>query len=314
MTTDMNEVVQNPRPLLFGYGGKRKVRYAEARKPGTSRRVYKGRSWSEEERDVLRNFYVTGGLRECTPRLPERTRSSILQEAHRMGFGTHRRWTTAEDQVLTLEWGRTQVSELAKRLGRSEKAIRKHIWQCLDLGKGIPQGCECLTAAAERSGYAVQTLRKVLAHSGIRLTRLVTKHVHRMWYVASKDVDRSVSKWLATEEVATAALRYELAPSTLRCWLREAGIQVPPRYRAHWRVESDVIDRVVVERRAFYSSTESIVEAALRHKIPDTTLARWLHNAGKGQKGRHWRLDPKIVDSVVSQRSRRRNIIEGSKS
>ena len=252
----MSDIAQAPdRPLLFGYGEAKGVKRHFLRQEKRPYNRAKGPSWSEKERDILRSFYVQAGVRACLERLPGKSKGAAMQEARRLGLKTHRRWTSAENMILSEGWGSTPLEKLAQKLDRTERAILKHIWKDLDLGKGIPPGCEGLTAAATRVGFAPQTLRKVLAFSGIKPTRLITKKAGRwkMYHVCKIDVDTAVNLWMATENVASAALRRGLTPGTLRHWLLDAGVEGKPE-RTHWRVQPDVIDRVIAERHALYRS------------------------------------------------------------
>lgn len=226
------------------------------------------------------------------------------------------RWSEEDDALLRRLWdGEHSMEEVAHELGRSDLSV---YWRVRKLGLpcGCPQGYEYLTAAAERTGFTTQQLRKLLAKAHVPIHESITrmKEKRKRWhhFVAPDAVDGVIAKWAQTEVVnAAAGARGMIAP-TLQQWLLDAGYKPPRKKKAHWRLPSSVIDKVVNARRA----VRSVSEHARRVKVDRVTLAGKLREAGVlGEKkpgtGGIVRLSDEIVDQVLVKfpvrRSRTRN-------
>lgn len=170
--------------------------------------------------------------------------------------GYARPWSGHDDQMLRDLWGSYSITWLARKFGRTYTAI---FWRArhLDLQLGCPPGSEYLTAAARRTGYEVQSLRRILAAAGVGLhvahakkrTRRRPRH-----YVDRYEVDWAVAAWMETETLNQAAKRHGMNPATLRRWLLAAiaggaSIPPPPEKGLRWQVPGKAVDRVVLARR-----------------------------------------------------------------
>jgi transposase-like protein len=102
--------------------------------------------------------------------------------------------------------------------------------------------------------FAVADVKTYLALSD---TTRRKKGNARHRYVDPAEVDRAIVEWLDTERPADAARRHGLKPSQLYHWLRSGGIWPKADARPYFcvRLPSDVIDRVVAERRAKKNAT-----------------------------------------------------------
>lgn len=173
---------------------------------------------------------------------------------------TRRHWTVQEDWYLQRAWGEVSPEVLMRRFpDRTWQAIWQHAVGTLGLPRGVPQGYETLRSAAQRTGYAVRQLRKILAFAGVRV---------RHWYgggrtsmhVGGRDLPRNpwcavdpieaneaVARWCRLETVATAARRHGCSSDTLRRMLRAAGLLPPadPIHRIPARLDPAQVDAVL---------------------------------------------------------------------
>jgi transposase-like protein len=166
-------------------------------------------------------------------------------------------WTEHEDRKLVFLWETgLRLSAIANRLQRTPSGIYRRA-QDLGLSVGCPDGFEYIEQAAVRTGYCPATLHRILRFGGV-VTHLSLsdptirrRGYFRRRYVNKDEVDAAVEKWCASEPIAAAAKRHALSDDTLRRWLRDAGVIDPARKdtKAPQRVASDVIDRVIGERR-----------------------------------------------------------------
>jgi hypothetical protein len=221
-----------------------------------------------------------------------------------------RRWTGRDLDMLRNNWGDVTPRELARLLGRSEFAVFLRAVK-LGLRAGCPPGFEYLTEAARRTGYDdTSPLRSVLRWAGVKIRRSFARpnakaHNRPRHIVDSYDVDVAIARWHTTETTTAAARRYDTDCMTLRRLLRRAvaaGVEMPrePKgYNQHWRVPSDIIDRVVAEHR----QTETLNQASRRVGVHHNTLTSWLRAAGvELPRVKPWRLSIATVDAVVAER------------
>jgi hypothetical protein len=93
--------------------------------------------WNEEDLEILRRFYVQGraGAREAVKNLrarrPERSARSIWHKAAKLGVSTRsgkpRPWSRDEQGALLWNAGEKPVEKIARKLGRSVKAVRQRL-------------------------------------------------------------------------------------------------------------------------------------------------------------------------------------------
>ena len=91
--------------------------------------------WDEEDLEILRTHYARGraGAREAVKKLrarrPERSARSIWRKAAELGLSTgsgkHRPWSPEDHGVLKWHAGEKPVEWIARKLGRSVKAVRQ---------------------------------------------------------------------------------------------------------------------------------------------------------------------------------------------
>lgn len=202
---------------------------------------------------MIRSLYPTqtaGGVGA----LLGRCASSVACRAWRLGVRSNKLWTPREDARLRLLWGSESVEGIADRLGRTTVAVYLRA-SSLGVASACPQGFESLKRAAKRTGFAnVKQIRAILAFAGytaaIRDSFSVTRSSkYRHQIVETDIVDAAIAKWMATEPVESAARRLNVKPQTLRRWLSRRLGPKPTRAKRHWRVESEVIERVVAEVR-----------------------------------------------------------------
>jgi transposase-like protein len=264
------------------------------------------RSWTPAEDATLRAHYAEGSARVAA--LTGRSVSSVLMRANRLDLHVRRHWTAAEDAVLVNHWGYRPIAEIAKMAGRTHQATYRRARE-LGIGSGSPQGFEYISAAAGRVGYDPHTLRNILTWAGVRVhdactrendTRRFPRH-----YVESLDVDDAVMKWLATETIASGAVRHGIAGCTLKKWLqaaRAAGVKMSaePGPKEQWRVLSSVIDAVVAERR----TVAPVATVATRLGVSRHNLMLWLRAAGVVRPaGRYWMVTEAVAREVIANRS-----------
>jgi hypothetical protein len=228
-----------------------------------------------------------------------------------MGSRHHRRWTPREDRDLSMSWGLEALSQLARRLGRTPITI---YWRARKLGLrlGAPEGMEYLQHAAARAGYTTGQLRRILRAADVTLrctpSRPDAKRhgrglrpFHRFHYVDPIDVDDAVAAWCRQETTEGAARRHGVCGDTIRRLLLAAGHAPPRRRKAHWRVDPELVDRLVTAAMGL----ASVRAHAFRVGVTRQTLAGWLRAAdvlGGKRMGVEVRLPREVVDRVVAER------------
>lgn len=164
----------------------------------------------------------------------------------------HRPWTRAEDELLRFEWGSARLGDIARKLGRTKRAVYWRAAEVLKLSS-VPAGFETLNAAAIRTGFERRSLRRILEAHGADIIVLSgagikAKRGTKQCIVSRVEVDDAVADWCASETPESAAKRCGVSATTLRQWLRDAGHE-SPFPGAIWRVPTRVIDEVVAQRR-----------------------------------------------------------------
>ena len=104
--------------------------YNKAKKLGLSRKQeYDTTEWTQEELNTLRAGYGNTSIREMQANdLKKHSRHAILGKIRALKLTKQkpaRPWTQQEDDVLQQEYAKTPVSALAKKLKRTEAAIRQ---------------------------------------------------------------------------------------------------------------------------------------------------------------------------------------------
>lgn len=189
-----------------------------------------------------------------------RTPSSIRHRISRLGATVKPRWTEADDERLRFFWDTpTTIPELCAKFGRSAQGICRRARR-LGLQQRVPPGYEFLSHAAERAGFAARTLRRILHWAGVAVHNVRShgmkrrplpvrrKASFRQLYVDPFDVDEAVERWLRTETPGEAARRTGVDATTIRRLLRKAGGDGEPGFRRRWRVDSELLDRLLRER------------------------------------------------------------------
>ncbi len=221
-----------------------------------------------------------------------------------VGGGHRQKWTAHDDDRLRMAWGIQSVTKLAADLDRTRRAVCNRA-EKIGLGLGVPQGFESIYEAALRCGYDRKQIRRILtwAHVCVRPAPSRSGRT-RVRIVEPGDVDAAVGKWCAAETLEDAARRAGVSPTAMRDALSleatrgtiELDRRGPKRW---WRLDPSVVDKVIALR---WGARESCREAALRHGLHQTTIGRWMAEAGlKTRDGeRLWRLDPGEIDRVVA--------------
>lgn len=91
--------------------------------------------WNEEDMDILRAYYAQGragarrAVKELLARHPDWSARSVWYKAAKLGISTRsekpRAWSREEQGVLLWNAGEKPVGKIARKLGRSEKAVRQ---------------------------------------------------------------------------------------------------------------------------------------------------------------------------------------------
>lgn len=221
------------------------------------RRFVPGWHWTAEDIEVLREHYLLDGWETVAARLG-RSRSAVFKKAQCLGLVRERRWTEKEDaEVKQMLADGIGIATIAGRLGRTESGVF-HRARRIGFPTGRPADFEYLYPAAERTGFAPQTLIKIMRAAKMPIRVAQSEPKKRYWparyrrhIVDPIDVDEAVEKWLNTETVGAAERRHGLKYGTLNHALRRAGHKHPPGHRPgqHWRVKSDFVDRFVEEHK-----------------------------------------------------------------
>jgi hypothetical protein len=213
-----------------------------------------GAPWTAEEDARLRARYPRArSLAPLLPLFPGRTACAVFHRARALGLYTARTWTRAEVATLRDGWHEYGPRGLKARLpGRTWFAIRQKA-EALGLPSGVPQGCESLYACAQRTGFHLATLRRVLAAGGVRVrvrypaARSGARHHYH--YVERDEADAAVAAWLATETVRSAAKARGMHPSSLRHVLLRSGVTTLGPKGFALRVPSAAIDAALAAWR-----------------------------------------------------------------
>lgn len=160
-----------------------------------------GLLWTPAEDSIIRDLGKKLEAKEIAARLTGRSEMAVFHRLRKLGLQKRRRWTARDDRRLCVLWGEP-IRTVAKELGRS---ICTTYWRAQKLGLplGVPEGGERLSRAADRSGYAVKTLRVILKWAGVPILRSLCRRALKTkrgtHWVDSDLVDAAVAKWVATD-------------------------------------------------------------------------------------------------------------------
>lgn len=259
-----------------------------------TRMIAAERPWTPDEDDRLRADYLRIGAAPLARALG-RTIGAVYHEANRLGLIRYRPWTDADDTKLRRLWETTAtLRSIARAVGRTTATT---YWRAQKIGLplGVPDGYVYVYQAAVKAGYAVATLWRILAWAGVAIfparsrpskrRGVVVGRRRHFHYVDPFDVEEAVERWCRTESVHQAARTRGLSGETLKRWLVAAGHRPPRKWKAHWRIESQEIDRVVTGRGV------SLRAAAARIGVTRYRLRTALLRAKvKRPAGKLWRV------------------------
>lgn len=216
-----------------------------------------GPPWSPHEDAILREGYPKGGSLPLAKELQGRTLAAIRLRAAKLGLRSvkaYKRWTSNEDRLLRFDWGTLSIDALAEKMNRTPIAIYDRAW-VLGLERGCPQGYERFAVACRRTGYTERQLRRICRFAGLHIRKMAWTRPDRKyrgyphsWVVESPLVDEAIAKWNATETVTGAARARGVGPEWLRDRIVARGYFVWKTCagkKAHWRVKSEDVDRIV---------------------------------------------------------------------
>ncbi len=139
-------------------------------------------------------------------------------------------WTTDEDLSLEFQWGEKRLERIARNLSRTPSAVLNRARQ-MGLGSHR-QGTKTLKGMAERSGYAVSTLKLAAERAGVILRRNVqpdprwARPTSNSWYAISYDQEEAI---LAAIREVFDGDRARYHPSRKGEWGgRARGLDKPP--------------------------------------------------------------------------------------
>ena len=97
----------------FGLSLKDSIYYTTKRKP-----------WTKEEERILKDYYNTVAVQDIHVILPHRSIKTITERARNLGLTTQvKNWSNKEIQYLMDKWGEMTVTNISKKLVRSENAV-----------------------------------------------------------------------------------------------------------------------------------------------------------------------------------------------
>lgn len=163
-------------PVSFRKGREYAPRLSAPRVPG----IHSRRFWSEDEKAIVRRYYPEGGVAPCLAHLPNRTATTIYQQAGKMGLkapGARREMGYAKppenfDEILREEWpkltGRGAVTAFADRLNISRRLLYV---RALNLGLTLPHKKEPNWTEAENA-----LMKRVPLHDTVKASRIFREH------------------------------------------------------------------------------------------------------------------------------------------
>lgn len=208
--------------------------------------------WTDAEKARLRTVYAAGGIHAAMGAFPCCTRDALKVQAVRLRVGRLVAWTDKEDRVLRDSWGGGLTvpgiaRHLHRRCGTKRTPVAVYLRaRKLGLPVGCPQGWEYLSHAAERTGYNVKQLRRILAWAGLDIRRaLVSPHAaakaerEKAHIVIPDDVDDAVARWLKAHTLAEVAQQWGTTTRRASARLRAAGLT--PAGPQQWRLSAEQV-------------------------------------------------------------------------
>jgi len=200
-------------------------------------------------------------------------------------------------------WEELPLATIAERLTRSQRAVYTRAGE-LGLALGCPPGHETITASARRTGYAPQTLRKILLAAQVSLCvprALPSTARCPQQVVEIEAVDRAVASWLSRETPKGAGRRLEVSAALVTNALLAAGHRRPrARKGRRWLLPSATIDAAMA---SYLARGLSVQAHTARLGVNVRTLTKRLRAAGllgPPQPGREQRLTVDQVDAVLA--------------
>jgi hypothetical protein len=148
------------------WGRLRKLRNARGKRPKDQAK------WDEEDLEILRTLYAQGragasqAVKKLLARRPDRKARSVWDKAAELGIsagsGKHRPWSREEQGVLLWNAGEKPVEKIARKLGRSVKAVRQML---------SSRGVSCKVRSPK--GYTLHRVAKLLG---------VSHRIVRVWF------------------------------------------------------------------------------------------------------------------------------------
>lgn len=277
------------------------TRRKRSKQPG---RPFGGRPWDDDDK-VLRRVYSTGGLEAACAALPHRTQSAILNRAWHLRITRKPRITRDERNAVCRMWHRRSPETIARKLGISR--WRLALIASKEGLRSIPRECETMQHAADRSGYPVATLWRILRWHGsyIRSARSPQPRERgtgartSTWHYVDPDhVDAAVAAWIASEAATTSekalAEEYGVSTTLVRSEMRKAGVQRDDRGRLPKDVARETMQR--------WSRTLPVSIAAERLGVHPSTLQMALQDAGheRPAKARQWRVTIEDATAAIA--------------
>lgn len=154
-------------------------------------------------------------------------------------------WTREELAALELKWGTVSLAVLARKLGRTERAVWQRANRC-GLTRGIRQST--LHALGRELGASYDLLLAIVERAGVRplpdstLSQRRRSAGHRQVYYDELRVREAFDTWLGSETMSAAAVRLGVHDSWLKRRLVRAGVYVEARRH---RYLSKVIEAAV---------------------------------------------------------------------
>lgn len=206
-----------------------------------------GNLWTEEEDEAVIAAFEYGGHKAVYEALPHRTPAALIFRIRKHGLGGRQKghWTKDEDVRLRSLWGVDPIANIAKTLKRTPRAVYQRAVHTLGLEATCPEGWEHVTHAAERTGYSVDSLYRILKEANIKLQRAYSNTRERFWIVEKADVDFAVAARGETESLFGAATRRGMSADKLRARLAAIGITPPPRKPPNWQIARTDLQRVL---------------------------------------------------------------------
>lgn len=207
--------------------------------------------WTAKDDVILREMYVRDGAKATAAALG-RPIHCVHIHARRTGVKARPQWSAKDREALRMGWGEVSIAELAAKLGRSRRSTFDRGVR-MGLKAGCPAHREYVQAAADRTGFHLTTMRRILKWARIVPVPAPTYPAKRPTIRTTVDpyaVDEAVKAWLQTETLAAAGRARDISPH--RIWIALGRLPKPPkrrRHRRHWRLSPEVIDAALAERR-----------------------------------------------------------------